>query len=160
PRRPQTKGKVERQFHYVQTSLFNGRSFDSLEHLNEVTAQWLTQVADVRLLRDFKETPRERHERERSELLPLPAADIDTALVVYRNVNVEGFVSHRSNFYSVPWSFIGQVLPLRIGADEVIIYSTALEEIARHRLVPGAQKGLRQLIKSHHPADDPAQRAV
>jgi ParB-like chromosome segregation protein Spo0J len=32
-RRPQTKGKVERPFHYVTTHLFNGRSFSSLEQL-------------------------------------------------------------------------------------------------------------------------------
>ena len=34
-RRPQTKGKVERKFFYVETSLLNGRTFDTLEHLNE-----------------------------------------------------------------------------------------------------------------------------
>ena len=37
-RRPQTKGKVERPFCYVETSLFNGRTFSSLGHLNETTA--------------------------------------------------------------------------------------------------------------------------
>ena len=40
-RRPQTKGKVERKFYYAETSLLNGRTFDTLEHLNEVTAWWL-----------------------------------------------------------------------------------------------------------------------
>ena len=50
-RRPQTKGKVERPFSYVETSLFNGRTFSSLEHLNETTVWWLAQVADVRELR-------------------------------------------------------------------------------------------------------------
>ena len=30
-RRPQTKGKVERKFFYVETSLFNGRTFETLE---------------------------------------------------------------------------------------------------------------------------------
>jgi transposase len=159
-RRPQTKGKVERPFHYVETSLLNGRTFDTLDHLNEVTAQWLHDVADVRILRDFKESPRERHQREQPHLLPLPACDFDTALVVYRHVNVEGFVVYRLNFYSVPWSHIGQVLPVRIIGDHVIIYSIALEEIARHRLVPGGQSGVRQLIKSHHPADDPSEREL
>src|SRR5208337_3334985 len=38
PRRPQTKGKVERPFFYVETSLLNGRSFETLNHLNEITA--------------------------------------------------------------------------------------------------------------------------
>ena len=51
-RRPQTKGKVERKFFYVATSLLNGRTFDTLAHLNEVTAWWLANVADVRRLRE------------------------------------------------------------------------------------------------------------
>src|SRR5271154_5965785 len=159
-RRPQTKGKVERKFFYVETNLLNGRTFDTLEHLNEVTAWWLQSVADVRVLRDFKESPLQRHQREQPHLLPLPTCDFDTALVVYRHVNVEGFVTYRLNFYSVPWSYIGQVLPVRVSEDEVIVYSIGLEEIARHRCVPRTQSGVRQIIKSHHPADDPNQRTV
>jgi transposase len=159
-RRPQTKGKVERKFFYVETSLLNGRTFDTLEHLNEVTAEWLAGVADVRILRDFKESPAERHRREQPQLLPLPACDFDTALVIYRHVNVEGFIAYRLNFYSVPWSYIGQVLPVRVLDNEVIIYSIALEEIARHCRVPGTHSGVRHIIKSHHPVDDPGQRTV
>jgi transposase len=159
-RRPQTKGKVERKFAYAELSLLNGRTFDTLEHLNEVTAWWLANVADQRILRDFQESPLQRHEREQPHLLPLPTCDFDTALVVYRHVNVEGFVAYRLNFYSVPWSYIGQVLPVRIVDDEVIIYSISLEEIARHRRVPNTQTGVRQSIKSHHPADDPGQRTL
>ena len=157
-RRPQTKGKVERKFHYAEVSLLNGRTFDTLDHLNEVTTQWLAEVADVHVMRDFKESARDRHERERPHLLPLPARDFDTALVVYRHVNVEGFLTHRLNHYSVPWSFIGQVLPVRIDDGEVIIYSVGLEEIARHALVPATRTGVRHLIKSHHPTDDPEER--
>ena len=157
-RRPQTKGKVERKFHYAEVSLLNGRTFDTLDHLNEVTTQWLAEVADVHVMRDFKESARDRHERERPHLLPLPARDFDTALVVYRHVNVEGFLTHRLNHDSVPWSFIGQVLPVRIDDGEVIIYSVGLEEIARHALVPATRTGVRHLIKSHHPTDDPEER--
>jgi transposase len=159
-RRPQTKGKVERRFFYVETSLLNGRTFDTLEHLNAVTQEWLAAVADVRRLRDFRESPQERHAREQPHLLPLPARDFDTALMLYRHVTVEGFVGYRLNFYSVPWSYIGQVLPVRVLDDEVTIYSIGLEEIARHHLVPGSQRGVRRLIKSHHPAADPNQRIV
>jgi transposase len=159
-RRPQTKGKVERQFHFVETSLFNGRTFETLEHLNEVTAQWLQCVADVRTLRDFKESPLQRHAVEQPHLLALPTCDFDTAQVVYRHVNVEGYVTHRLNLYSVPWSHIGQVLPVRITESEVVVYSISLEEIARHALVPSTQTGVRQTLKSHHPADDPNQREL
>jgi transposase len=159
-RRPQTKGKVERRFLYVETSLLNGRTFETLAHLNDMTAWWLVNVAAGRLLRDFRETPATRHERERPQLLPLPACDFDTALVVYRHVNVEGFISQRSNFYSVPWSYIGQVLPVRVTEQEVIIYSIGLDEIARHPLVAGTATGIRQTHKSHHPTHDPGQRAL
>jgi transposase len=159
-RRPQTKGKVERQFHFVEMSLFNGRTFETLEHLNEVTAQWLQSVADVRTLRDFKESPLQRHAVEQPHLLALPTCDFDTAQVVYRHVNVEGYVTHRLNLYSVPWSHIGQVLPVRITESEVVVYSISLEEIARHALVPSMQTGVRQTLKSHHPADDPNQREL
>jgi transposase len=159
-RRPQTKGKVERQFAYAEANLLNGRTFETLAHLNEVTAWWLDQVADVRRLRDFGESPRQRHERERPQLLPLPACDFDTALVVYRHVNVEGYIAHRSNFYSVPWSYIGQVLPVRVTEAEVIVYSTALDEIARHPLVVGPATAVYQADKGHHPTADPAQRAA
>jgi transposase len=159
-RRPQTKGKVERKFFYVETNLLNGRTFDTLEHLNEVTAWWLANVADVRVLRDFKESPRQRHQREQPHLLSLPRCDFDTAQVVYRHVSVEGYLTHRLNLYSVPWSYIGQVLPMRITESEVVIYSIGLEEIARHPLVPSTHTSVRRTIKSHHPAADPGQREL
>jgi transposase len=157
-RRPQTKGKVERHFHFAEMNLLNGRTFDTLEHLNEVTAHWLQTIADVRVLRDFQESPLQRHQRELPHLLPLPACDFDTAQVVYRHVNVEGYLTHRSNLYSVPFSHIGQVLPVRITESEVIIYSVRLEEIARHPLVPRTQTGVRQRLQAHHPVDDPTDR--
>ena len=62
------------------------------------------------------------------------------------------------NFYSAPWTCIGQVLPVRVTDREVIIYSIGLEEIVRHPLVPGTQTGVRQTHKSHHPSDDPEER--
>src|SRR5262249_24772310 len=92
PRRPQTKGKVERPFHYVEINLLNGRTFRSLAHLNEVTAKWLTDVADVRIHAETKESPRERHARERPYLIALPTTHYETAEVVYRTANVEGFI--------------------------------------------------------------------
>jgi transposase len=159
-RRPQTKGKVERRFHYVETSLLNGRTFDTLEHLNETTRAWLATVAETRPLRDFQETPLERYDRERPHLLPLPAADFDTALVLYRHVNVEAYIAYRSNFYSVPWSFIGQVLPVRVTESEVVIYSPGIDELARHAVLPRSVQGVRQTLKNHHPTDDPGQREL
>ena len=153
-RRPQTKGKIERPFFYVETSLFNGRSFRSLEHLNEVAAWWLSHVADGRVHRKTKRRPVDLHAEERSHLLPLPDKPYDTAAVVYRTVNTEGFVSYRQNSYSVPWRHIGSVLPVRITEEEVIVYGPNLDEIARHRLHPKATTGERSQQKAHRPEED------
>ncbi len=158
PRRPQTKGKVERPFHYVETSLLNGRTFATLNHLNETTAWWLAQVADVRELRDARKTPLQLYEEERPALIPLPVQPYDLWPVLYRTVNVEGVITYRQNGYSVPWRHIGSVLPVRVTETEVIIYSPQVEEIARHVLLPRTALGQRSVLKEHRPAEDARQR--
>ena len=51
-RRPQAKGKVERPFDNVERNLLNGREFQSLEHLNDVTRWWLEHVAESSTMLD------------------------------------------------------------------------------------------------------------
>jgi transposase len=158
PYRPETKGKVERQFFYAEKNLLNGRTFRSLAHLNEVTADWLANVADVRDHRETKQTPRERHALELPHLIPLPANHYEVAPVVYRTVTVEGYVVWRQNQYSVPWRHLGQMLPVRITDEELIVYSPDLQEVARHRLLSRTISGQCSLQPEHHPARDTSQR--
>ncbi len=158
PRRPQTKGKVERPFRYVQTSLLNGRTFQTLAHLNEVASWWLAHVADERVHRHTQKTPRQLHQEELPHLIGLPAQPYEVAPVCYRTVNAEGCISYRQNAYSVPWRHIGQVLPVRVTEAEVIIYGPHVEEIARHRLLPRTASGQRSEHKEHRPRDDTRQR--
>jgi transposase len=154
PRRARTKGKCERKFDYVEKNLLNGRTFRNLAHLNEVTAWWLSNIADVRVHRETRQRPIDRYAEERPHLVPLPAQPYDTAQVLYRIADAEGFVCYQQNFYSVPWRFIGQALPLRITADEVIVYSPAIAEIARHRLFARRLVQQRSTDKAHRPRDD------
>lgn len=158
PRRPETKGKVERPFHYVETNLLNGRTFRSLEHLNEVTCRWLAEVADVRTHRQTQRRPLDLHAEERPHLIPLPAQAYDTAEVVYRSVDCEGYVTYRQNQYSVPWRHLGQVLPVRVTAEELIVYGPHLEEVARHPLLPRSCARQRQLAAEHRPPEDRRQQ--
>jgi len=158
PHRPQTKGKVEKKFHFVETNLLNGRTFRSLGHLNEITRAWLADVADVRLHRETKQTPQQRYAAERPHLIPLPAVPYDVAPVVYRTVNAEGFITYRQNGYSVPWRHIGQVLPVRVTETEVIVYGPQVDEIARHPLWPRTATGQRSTQSAHRPTEDARQR--
>jgi len=154
PRRPETKGKIERPFWYLETNLLNGRTFSSLEQLNETAAWWLAHVADVRLHKTTQRTPLDLYQEELPHLLPLPEKPYDTAEVVYRTVNPEGHVSYLQNFYSVPWQRIGQLLPVRITETELIVYDPDIREIARHERLPASAIGKRRTHREHQPGPD------
>jgi transposase len=155
PRRPQTKGKVERPFFYVESNLLNGRTFSSLEHLNQTTAMWLANTADVRTHRETGKRPIDAFAEEQPHLLKLPGAAYDTAKVVYRVVDVEGTISYDNNLYSTPWRFVGRMLPVRVTEEQLIVYDPAsLEVIACHALVPRPSKGERRIDAAHRPARD------
>ena len=152
-RRPQTKGKVERQFYYIETNLLNGRQFRSLQHLNESARWWLAEVADKRIHGTTKKTPLELHAQELPHLLALPALQFDTAQVVYRIVDTDGTIQFASNRYSVPWQLVAELLPVRILEEELVVYNKSLLEIARHALFVG-QTGQRRIATEHLPPKD------
>jgi hypothetical protein len=157
-RRPQTKGKVERPFGYVESSLLGGRIFPSLEHLNETAEWWLAEVADVRIHGQTKARPIDRHGEEQPHLIPLPARPFDAAEVVYRTVDAEGFVVYRQNFYAIPWRLIGQTVAVRVTEDELVIHDGAFVEAVRHRLFPRAAAGQRSPCADHEPPRDAQRR--
>jgi transposase len=159
PRRPQTKGKVERPFGYAETSLLGGRDFHSLAHLNETAAWWLAEVADVHVHRQTKARPLDRHAQELPYLIALPARPFDAAEVVYRTVDAEGFVVYRYNFYATPWYLIGQPVVVRMTEDELVIHDRAFVAAVRHRLFPETVTGQRSLCKDHEPPRDSQRRS-
>jgi hypothetical protein len=159
PRRPQTKGKVERPFGYVESSLLGGRTFRDLGHLNETAAWWLVEVADVRVHRHIGGRPIDRHAEERPHLIPLPARPFDASEVVYRTVDAEGFVVYRQNFYSTPWRLIGQSVAVRVTEDELVIHDRAFVEAARHRLFARTAAGQRRHCRDHEPPRDAQRRS-
>ena len=86
--------------------------------------------------------------------MPLPEKPYDTAEVVYRTVNPEGFISYLQNFYSVPWQRIGQLLPVRITESEVIVYDPDIREMARHERLPASATGKYRTHHEHRPGPD------
>lgn len=154
PHRPQTKGKVERPFQYVETNLLNGRTFTSLEHLNETAMRWLAETADVRIHRETKHRPIDLFQEEKPHLLTLPIRPYDTARVLYRTVDADGHIAYLQNFYSVPWQRIGELLPVRITENELIVHGPDIKEIARHELYPSGSSGNRRTLPAHAPGRD------
>jgi len=141
PRRPQTKGKVERPFHYIEVNLLSGREFRTLDHLNEVTGWWLREVAGVRIHRETGRRPVDMHQEEIPHLRPLPQVPYDTAEVTYRTVSEYGRVPFRGNQYTVPWQKTGELAVVRATESTLIVYGRDLHEIARHALLSRAVSG-------------------
>jgi transposase len=158
PRRARTKGKIERPFSYVEQSLLNGRTFQSLAHLNDVTRWWLENVSDVHVHRTTNSRPIDRHAEELPYLIRLPTCAFDPSPVVYRVVDAEGYVAWRGNRYSAPWRYIGQTLPVRIADTDVIIYSPQVEEVARHSLLAAGTSGQQSIQPEHQPRRDGVER--
>jgi hypothetical protein len=141
-------------------NLLNGRTFTSLEHLNQMTAQWLAEIADVHLHRETKRRPIDLYEEEKPHLLALPAQPYDTARVLYRTVDPEGQVAWLQNFYSVPWQRIGELLPVRVTENELIIYGPDVKEIARHKLFPSGITGQKRSLPEHSSGRPPTETRV
>jgi transposase len=158
PYRPETKGKVERPFQYVETNLLNGRTFTSLEHLNEVAMRWLAETADLRVHRETKRRPIDLFQEEKPHLLGLPVRPYDTARVLYRTVDPDGHIAYLQNFYSVPWQRIGELLPVRVTENELIVYGPDVKEIARHELYPSGTTGNKRTLPVHSPGRDHLQK--
>ena len=158
PHRPQTKGKVERPFQYVETNLLNGRTFTSLEHLNEMAMRWLAETADVRIHRETKRRPIDLFEEEKPHLLGLPTQPYDTAQVFYRTVDADGHIAYLQNFYSVPWQRIGELLPVRVTEKELTVYGPDVKEVARHELYPSGITAQKRSLPAHSPGRDHLQK--
>jgi hypothetical protein len=110
-------------------------------------------VADARTHRTTGKRPLDAHAEEQPHLLPLPPRDYDTARVVYRVVDVEGFISYAGNQYSVPWRLVGEVLPVRVTETQLLVYDRSIRQLAQHPLWLD-QTGQRRVDEAHRPPRD------
>jgi hypothetical protein len=151
PRHPNDKPRVERSFYELTLSFFRGRSFRDRADLEVQLTQWLDAIADLRPLKRMRRRTRlELFAEEQPLLRPLPGHPYDTARVLYKLCDIEGFITWESNRYSLPYEYVTDILPVRITENELFIYTADLRCIARHPLVArGAQ--LESILDGHRP---------
>jgi transposase len=150
-RHPNDKPRVERSFSELTMSFFRGRSFRDLEDLNAQLTLWMDSIADLRPLKRMRHrTKLELFAEEQPLLRPLPSHPYDTARVLYKLCDIEGFIAWEGNWYSLPYQYVTEILPVRITENELFIYKPDLSCIARHPLLPrGAQQ--RSILDGHRP---------
>lgn len=151
PYRAQTKGKTERIVGYIKHHFFvRYRSFESWEHLNRTAERWLREEADRRYHRAIQEVVLERFAREAPHLQSLPAVRYDTAYREIRQVSWDGYVEARGNRYSVPHTFAGQSVTIRLSLDDTLEVFHGETMVASHRL-RSAREGW-ATVPDHHAA--------
>jgi transposase len=150
-RKPNDKPRVERSFYELMMSFFRGRSFRDFADLKAQLLHWLDTICDARPLKRMRSRTRmELFAEEQPLLRPLPLHPYDTARVVYKLCDLEGFIAWEGNWYSLPYDYVTDILPVRITEDELYVYRADLTCIARHQLLPrGAQQ--KSVLEGHRP---------
>jgi transposase len=148
---PNRKPRVERSFWELVRSFFNGRTFRDRADLDAQLVQWMDTVADLRPIKRMKRRTRlELFAEEQPLLRPLPRHPYDTARVLYKLCDIEGFIVWESNRYSLPYEYVTELLPVRVTETELLVYKADLSCLARHALLPrGAQRD--SILPGHRP---------
>jgi transposase len=154
PGRPQTKGKVERPFFYLEQHFIKGHTWPDFDALLHDLATFTADDLDLRPHGTTGQPPLDRFAQEREHLLPLPAVPFIGSHELLRRVSWDCLVAYDGSRYSVPWTHAGKQVWLRVSQGrQLIVRGQDGQEIARHSLtgadkrtviVPEHYQGLRQ----------------
>jgi transposase len=137
PRTPQTKGKIERPFQYIESSLFNCRTFDDLDDLKTFARWWLANTSDLHVHDTTRRMPLELfNEKEKDALLPLPAHDYNTSEIAFLIGRDAGFVTFETNRYSIPQNLVGSLLTLRATEVLIEVFDPEMNRVTQHPRLP------------------------
>jgi len=140
-RRPETKGKIERPFQYVEGNLLCGREFQDIEDLRACARWWMREKSDMHRHETTGRPPLELFmEEELSALTPLPLHPYDSAEVALRVCDLEGYIEFETNRYPVPYEHVADILTMKATEQEILIYSPELDLIVRHERARAGMK--------------------
>jgi len=146
PRRPQTKGKVEAPFQYVEKNLLGGRTFVDLADLRRTARWWLANRSDAHIHDTTRRAPLELFlAEEASALQPLPLHPYDTSEVGFRVCSMDGFIEWATNKYSVDYDYVGEIMTVKATEDEIVVYSPEIRKVALHERRPDSAHEKREL---------------
>lgn len=135
PYHPQTKGKLEKFFQFVQRDFLSEVRFKvaSLRELNQAFAAWARWYNQEHSHSSLGGKPPAALYRASDRASPLNVKDFCCS-VERRRVTRESVVRYGGRKYRVPAHYIGDHVWLHIGEDELVVKAQN-REIARHPLV-------------------------
>jgi transposase len=151
------KAGNERGFWTVETNLFPGRSFQSLEDLNQQAFLWATQRMANRPVGKTRLMPAQAFEYEKPYLIQLPSALPAPYLLHHRDIDQYGYAAFEANYYWVPGSSRHEVSLLQY-ADQLKIYH-GRQLLGEYDLPPQGTKNETFYPRGHRkPAQQPKWR--
>jgi len=164
---PNRKAGNERSFWSAQTNFLRGRTFSSLEDLNEQARVWATERMEHRVLTKARIIPAQLFEHERLYLHELPQHLPAPYQSHQRMIDQYGYVAFAANYYWVPGTRRDEV--------KVLQYADRLKIFRRHNCLaeyplppdgtrqerfspPGQPQPRHQPKNRHRPAKQEAQR--
>jgi transposase len=167
-RHPNRKAGEERSFWTVETNFLPGRSFESLEDLNQQAFEWATVRMHHRPASKTGLIPAKAFEHERTYLTPL-APELPAPYCAHqRGTDQYGYAAFGGNYYWVPGSKREEVKLLQY-AQSVKIYQQQLclaeyplppEEVKNAHFSPPDQPRPRHLPKRRHHGSQEEERRL
>lgn len=155
---PNRKAGEERSFWTVETNFLPGRTFESLEDLNQQAFQWSTERMEHRPQGKSQLIPAKAFEHERSYLHPLPNHLPEPYQEHERGTDQYGFIAFGANYYWVPGTRRDDVkvlqyarsLKIFLQHDCLAEYALAADGVRGQRFSPPDQPRPRHQPRNRH----------
>jgi transposase len=128
---PETKGIIERNNGYLETSFLPGRHFDDVADFNRQLTSWLVK-ANQRVHATTKVRPTEAAYEDRGSMLGFPPVLPEVCWRFSTRLPRDHYVRVYTNDYSVNPRFVGRRIEVTVSLDEVVARCEGTE-VARHR---------------------------
>ena len=160
------KAGEERSFWTVETNFLRGRTYASLEDLNQQARDWSTERMEHRPQKKTGLIPAKAFEHEVTRLTPLPAELPAPYQTHERLIDQYGYVAFLANYYWIPGEQRGEVKVLRYAnriklfqqGQEVAAYPLPAEGVKQQRFSPAGMPPPRYQPKNRRrPADAEAE---
>ena len=158
PRRPQSKGQVERTIDYLEGSFLPLRDFTDLADLQAQHDAWAQKKAYPRHHRRVGTRVIDAYRVEKTHLGPLPDPLPDTDRYLETRISKDAFIRAVGADYSVPPGLVGRRVHVRVSLSEVTVFLEG-SKIAHHArsyvpadVVIDAEhaRALREAREAHH----------
>jgi transposase len=134
PRTPRDKACVEATIGVIQRQLYSQArdiQFYSLEALNEYCRDYINQLNDD-IMKDHGASRRERFLNEKAYLKNLPERSFEISEYKRIKVHPDCHIQLNSNYYSVPYGYVGQYVIAKICNEIIEIFTEDYRSITVH----------------------------